>query len=114
MSPIAIGRRDKIVVVQTPGPAVPDGDGGYTHTWADANPRTWHVSIEPATTRDLERVAAGTVIATASHLVTGPYRPDLTTQTRLLFGARVFNVTGIANPSEKNEELILVCVEVVM
>ena len=37
------------VLFQNPGPAVPDGDGGYTQSWIDLVPPTWQVSIEPAT-----------------------------------------------------------------
>jgi hypothetical protein len=45
--------------------------------------------------------------------VTIDYHPAVTTKTVVEFGTRVFSVTGIANPDEKNRELILTCVEVV-
>jgi SPP1 family predicted phage head-tail adaptor len=92
---------------------VPDGDGGFTHTYAPLVPPTWWVEIKPATARDLERIGSGTVLSTATHLVTGRYRSDVTTQTRLTFHERVFSVTGRMNPGERNRELVLVCVEVV-
>jgi len=71
------------------------------------------VSITPATAKNLERVTAGTVTAMATHILEGPYHPQVTTKTRVLFGSRIFNVTGVANPGEQNVDLIAVCVEVV-
>lgn len=110
--PYAAGRRRHTVVLQNPGPLV-IVDGEQVVTWMDATPRTWQVAIEPATARDLERVTAGTVLAMASHVVTGPYRADVTTQTRILFGIRVLNVLGVSNPEEKNVETIATATEVV-
>lgn len=107
----SVGRRLHTVIPQNPGAPVPDGDGGYEQDWFDVVPR-WFVSIVPATARDLERVIAGTVLATASHVVTGPYLSDVSTRTRLLFGDRVLQVTGVADPEERHVELVLVCVEV--
>jgi len=102
-----------LVSVQRPGPGVPDGDGGTTTSWIDRAPLTWHCSIEPATAKDLERVAAGTVLSTATQIVKGRYRSDLTTQDRLLFNGRQLSATGVSNPEERSIELVLVCVEVV-
>lgn len=109
----SIAERPHQVTVQNPGPGVPDGDGGFTQTWTDLTPRMWSCKIAPATAVDLEHVAAGTVLSKATHLVTGPYRSDVTTQARVLFNGRSFSVTGVSNPDERNVELVLVCVEVV-
>lgn len=109
----AVADRPHRVTLQNPGPAVPDGDGGFTQSWTDLVPPAMSAKIAPAAARDLERVAAGTVIATASHLVTMPYHPQVTTQTRILFNGRTFSVVGVSNPEENNVELVLVCVEVV-
>jgi len=102
-----------LVTPQNPGPNVPDGDGGYTNSWVDLVPPAWSCSIDPASARDLERVQAGTVLSTASYIVKGRYRSDITTKTRLLYNGRRFSVTGIGNPEERNISLELVCVEVV-
>jgi len=109
----SIGDRPHFVLLQNPGPAVSDGDGGFTQTWSDLVPRSLYVSIAPATTADLERVAAGTVVSTATQIVKGPYHPQITTKTRILFGARQFSVTGVANPGERNVETFATCVEIV-
>lgn len=108
-----VADRPHRVTLQNPGPGIPDGEGGVTQTWTDLTPPALSVKIAPATAKDLERVAAGTVLATATHLVTGPYHPQVTTQTRILFNGRQFSVTGVSNPEERNVELVLVCVEVV-
>jgi len=110
---MTIGDQRHLVLLQNPGSPVADGDGGFTQTWADLAPPTWYCSITPASTRDLERIAAGTVIAEASHIVKGRYRADVTTKTRVVFNGRRLNVTAVANPQERNVDLELICVEVV-
>lgn len=109
----SVGARPHRVTFQNPGPAVPDGDGGYTQSWVDLVPPALSVEIKPATAKDLERVAAGTVISTATSVITGPFHPQVTTKTRLLFNGRVFQVTGDQNIEERSGEMVLVCVEVV-
>jgi len=123
--PIPIAARRHLVQAQNPaGPAVADGDGGFTQLWTDLAPPTLYVKIAPATAKDLERVAGGTVLATATHIVTGPFHPDVTTETRLTkgprnadgtlaTGSRQFNVTGKSDVEERQIEMVLVCVEVV-
>lgn len=111
MKRTASGQRRHLVTLQGPGAAVPDGDGGFTHPWVTLTPATAYAAIEPATTRDLERVASGTVIATASHIVTLPYRADVTVGSRVVFGTRAFSVVGLSDPEERHVELILVVVE---
>jgi SPP1 family predicted phage head-tail adaptor len=98
------------VTLQTPTSAA-DGDGGYTDTWATLV--TVWASVVPATARDLERAVAGTVQSSATHLVTIRYLAGVTTKTRVLFGTRTLQVTGVQNPEERNISLVLVCQEVV-
>jgi SPP1 family predicted phage head-tail adaptor len=108
---VEIGSYRHRVVFQNPGTPVPDGDGGFTQAWTDL--ADWYVSIRPATTRDLERIAAGTVIATATHIISGRYLDGVTTKTRMTFAGRTFEVTGVANPEERNITMDLIAVEVV-
>jgi head-tail adaptor len=110
---MTIGAYRHVVLFQQPGPPAPDGDGGWTQTWTDLVPALWHVAITPATARDLERVSAGTVISTASHIVTGRYHPGVTTQTRMVYDGRTFSITGVANVEERGVTMELVAVEVV-
>ena len=110
---MSIGEHRHTVLFQNPGTPVADGDGGYTQVWSDLSPATWKVSIEPATARDLERIAAGTVISTATHIVTGRFHPGVTTETRMVFNGRLFSITGVANLEERGIAMELVAVEVV-
>lgn len=107
------GKRRHLVTLTNPGAAVPDGDGGFTQTQTALDPADWWVRIEPATVRDLERVTAGTVLSTASHVVTGPYRSDVNTTTQITHEGRLFSVVGVADPEEMHVETIAICVEVV-
>jgi head-tail adaptor len=109
----SVAKRPHRVTLQNPGPPVPDGDGGFTQSWIDLVPPALSVEIKPATAADLERVAAGTVLSTATSVITGPFHPQITTKSRLLFNGRVFNVVGDQNIEERNGEMVLVCVEVV-
>lgn len=117
-----IGRLRHSVLLENEETGAVEGD--VVTVYKKLNPSRWHCSIEPATTRDLERRAASTVIATATHLITGRYHPGITTKTRitkgdrnpdgsLTPGSRSFNVTGVQNPQERNEALVLTCEEVV-
>jgi SPP1 family predicted phage head-tail adaptor len=108
-----IGDYRHLVLFQSPGTPVANGDGGFTQSWTDLVPGSWHVSIEPATARDLERVAAGTVLSTASHIVKGRYHPGVNTSTRMIFGGRTFSITGKANLEERSIHMELIAVEVV-
>lgn len=109
----AIGERRHLVTLQNPGPAIPDGEGGFTQTWTDLTPATWYCAIDPATARDLEKVTAGTILSTASHVLRGKYHAGITTLTRVLFNGRTFQVSGVANPEERGMETIAIATEVV-
>jgi SPP1 family predicted phage head-tail adaptor len=101
------------VRLENPGPPVADGDGGYTEVWTALTPSPVWASIVPATARELERLVAGTVQASATHVVRVRFHPQITTETRLTYGTRVFSVTGIQNTDESDIELVLTCQEVV-
>jgi SPP1 family predicted phage head-tail adaptor len=99
------------VTVQTPGPSVPDGDGGFTKTWVDSAPPDWAVSIAPVAAVDT--AMAGTVIGTATHQVRGRYHAGVTTEARLLFESRVFHVAQVRDVDERHRTLEVICAEVV-
>jgi len=108
-----IAARRHPVTLQNPGAPIPDGEGGATFTYADLTPAKVWSSVMPATAADLERLAGGTVLAQATHVLRFPYHPGVTTETRVLFGGRTFNVVGVANPAERNIETVLLAVEIV-
>jgi head-tail adaptor len=92
--------------------SVPDGDGGMVDTWTDLPP-AWPIDIRPATVRDLERQTAGTIVATATHVIHGRHRADVTVECRLVFDGRFFLITGIARPFERPIDLFLFAKETI-
>lgn len=107
---MGIGEYRHVVTVQFPT-TEPDGDGGTVEVWTNRTPPLWNASIRPATVRDLERQTAGTVIATATHVISGRYRPDIAVTDRIVLGIREFRITGIVNPKERGIDVILLAVE---
>ena len=99
-------------ILLNPTGRTPDGDGGYTTTYAPADPPEVDASIQAANVRDLERQTAGTVLGTASHLIRCRYRPDITHTSRLAFEARLFEVQSVQNVEERDVALILICAEI--
>jgi head-tail adaptor len=53
------------------------------------------------------------VLAQATHVVTMPYHPQLTTKCQILFNGRTLQITGVASPEELGVETIAVCQEIV-
>lgn len=95
------------------GPVVPDPEGGFVEGMVALDPPQVFAGIRPATARDLERNTSGTAVSTASHIINMDFHPQVTTQTRITFNGRTLLVTGVANPEERNVDLILVAEEVV-
>jgi len=112
----SIARRQKRLLLTAPGPAVPDGDGGYTQTETPLDPPALFGHVRPASVRDMERIAGATTLPTASHLVTVPYHPQITTETVIHLEdhpkpARLLKVVYVGNPDERNADLELICAE---
>lgn len=115
----SVADRPLRVTLQNPTFGAPDSEGNPTTTWSTLDPPQVFAKIAPATQADLERVTSGTVISTASHVVTMPYHQGVTTQTRITWtdktGAlHTINVTGVANPEERSVETVAVGEEVVL
>jgi head-tail adaptor len=111
-----IAHRQKRIMLTTPGVAVPDGDGGYTQLETPLDPPALFGHVRPASVRDMERIAGSTTLPTASHLVTVPYHPQITTETVLHLEGhprpdRVLKVVYVGNPDERNADLELICAE---
>jgi head-tail adaptor len=102
------------VVVQRPGPFVPDGDGGSVASWIDLVPAAWKVSITPASAADLERVAPGTSISAAAYVVRGYFHPGITTQCRFVLNGRILAITGVVTPDLREVDMECGAVEVVV
>jgi len=101
------------VTLEEPSQVTTDSDGGRTKTWQPLTPSQVWCSIAPATARQLERVAAGTVTSTATHVVSMRFHAGVTTKTRVTFGDRQFQVVGVMSPDELQIETIALCKEIV-
>ena len=108
-----LGDYRHLVTLEAPGPATPDGAGGYTEAWMPLVPPTMNAAIDVATAGDQERLGSATVLSQASHVVRLRYHPGITTKTRLTFQGRRFSVTAIRNIEERNRRLVLLCAEVI-
>lgn len=107
---MAVGEYRHVVTLQA-FTRQPDGEGGWIESWTDLDPAQWDVSIVRATVRDLERVGSGTILTTATHIIEGRYRPDVTLNARLMFEGRAFAVTGFDNVQERDRILRLIVEE---
>jgi head-tail adaptor len=110
------GRRAYHVVRVTnpPPPSATGGDVDLTAPWI-ASPIPWYVGIEPVVAADQEIAKSeGTILTQASLIVSGAYRADVTTASRLVDprGA-VFHVVSVESPGRRNFELVCRCSEVV-
>lgn len=108
---MGIGDYRHLVTFQAPT-HVGDADGGYTDEWVNLTP-DWFVDIRPATVRDLERQTAGTIVAAATHVITGRYRADVQIDAQMLFNTRTFRITGVKNVDERGIVMQLFAVETV-
>lgn len=107
-APQSIGKDEHLVIFESPGAPVPDGEGGFTDEWTPLDPPTWYVRIRPATARDQEDVIAGTVLTHVSHLVHGRFHPQVTTRTRMIWQGQHFAITGVENVDMRSVEMNLV------
>ena len=84
-----------------------DAVGGITKTWD-----TWHqvrATITPLSSG--EQIRAAQFGGETTHTVRIRYIDGLDLQHRILFGDRIFEITGIINFEERNRELLVSCKE---
>lgn len=109
---MTIGEKQHLVTLATLGPAVPDGEGGWTQPLVPLNPPTWYVAISTPIPSD-EQLAAGVAVqTTVVHKLTGRYRPDITIDTQVTFKGKRWYVNGLENVDELDKELVAICLEV--
>jgi len=94
--------RHRVTLSQAPTTS-DDSDGFYS----PLTPAAVWCSIEPTApgTSDSTR--------TQTHFVTMRYHPQVTIDTRILFGSRQLFVKGVQNVGARNRELRCVCEEVI-
>jgi len=93
---VNIGTYRQVVTLSSPGAPTPDGDGGFTQTYAALSPADWRCAIERASVASAERNFAQTVISQATHIFTGRFHSGITTKTRLVWVDRA-GTTHTAN-----------------
>lgn len=94
---VKIGTYRQVAALSAPsGAPTPDGDGGFTYTYADLSPAEWRCAIERASVASAERSFAATVISQATHVFTGRFHSGITTKTRLIWVDRA-GATHTAN-----------------
>ena len=85
-----------------------DGYGGATVTWSTFLGPVWS-EIKPVSAR--ERFAAGKREHNVTHKIRMRYAAGVTSEMRVVFGTRVFQIHGVINPEERNESLELAAEE---
>jgi head-tail adaptor len=97
------GHYNKHVTVWKAPDTTPDSDGFFEAL----SPKDWWCDIQPHEPfeSDGERMTA--------HRVSGRYHPQITLDTRILYGSRELFVKGVQNVGDRNRELVLYCEEVV-
>jgi head-tail adaptor len=110
-----IGSYRHVVTLDEPGPPISDPDGGFVPSWLPLDPPDWRCAIQPPSTRlrSFESIGGGSVIAQATHVITGRYHPGITSQTRITFKGRTFNVLYASNVDERDRTTELLAAEVV-
>jgi SPP1 family predicted phage head-tail adaptor len=105
VNPTRIGALRHRVTFQTLT-RTPDGQGGYTSSWADmsTNPTVWGEVVPKSTP---ERFFSQAIQYQRTHQVTIRYRSDLTQEMRMLFDSRIFQIKGIRKPDERRFFLII-------
>jgi len=103
---VTIGQLRHRVTIQRPT-ITGDGMGGGARTWTDV--ATVWASIEPL--RSGAFWQAQQTQAKTTHTIVIRYRPGITTDYRIAFGSRHFQIDAIQNPSESNRYLLLYCTE---
>jgi head-tail adaptor len=108
-----IGDYVHLVELDKPTATPDDPEGGYTPQYVPLDPPTWYCSIQAATARDLERISGGAQTQLATHLIRGPYHPQLTADCRITFRDRVFEVGSVQDRDQLQVELDVIAHELI-
>lgn len=95
---------------------VSDGIGGFTETWAAANPSEWWFAIERASVRASERLFAGTVLTHGSYILSGRHHEEMSTDSRVSWVDRAgvthtANVLDVTDPEGAGVETVILVSE---
>jgi len=87
-----------------------DGLGGFTTSWTTFAGPLW-AAVWPTSAKEI--IQNQQLSGQVSHRVRIRYVAGVTSDMRILFGSRIFNILSEINPEERCEMLDLVCMEVV-
>lgn len=89
-----------------------DGAGGYVRTWQNIADLWAEISsINGKSIYGREKLYAGQIQSEISHKITIRYRNGISTEMRLLFENRAFNIRAVLNIQENNDILELMVEE---
>jgi len=113
---LSAGNLRTLVTLANPRDPVDDTDAsGYTVPYTNLSPATAWASIAPATAKAMERLAAGSVVSNATHLVTFRYHAGVNTKTRITWqkngSTRTLYVVGVVNVEERDLATVAICTE---
>lgn len=94
------------VVIQSES-RTPDSRGGASKTWSTT--ATVFANIRPASAR--EGYQAGQLQGAVSHVVSARWITGIRPKMRILWGSRIFQITGVRNLDEESRIMQLDCVE---
>ncbi len=103
---VTVGEMKHRIAIETKT-RVTDGMGGGTITWANFS-TVWS-KIEPRSAN--ETFWAKHLEHRVTHKITIRYLAGVTSEMRIVFGARVFQIKGVRNLEERNRWLVLDCEE---
>ena len=110
MTPIDGGELRHTVQLQSQGDAKkPSGFNAQAWTTYATVP----AKVEDQSGRWYSLAQANTVVATASHMITIRFIPNVSMDDRVLFRGKTFRMTGIQNPDYEDLELRLLVMEAV-
>lgn len=93
-------------------PVMTAADGGQFEVEWESIGQAWAM-IDPIPNRSVgsESLFSEQQVTSASHEITLRFRDDITTQMRVLFEGRHFNIRNLRNPRERKEFLVLLVEE---
>jgi len=100
---ISLGSLRNVATVTKPtGVRTIDAGGGYIDEYGPLDPPRWNCAIATATVKLVERMFAATVIAQATHVLSGRFNPGITTKSRVTWVDRA-GTTHTANVLDFND-----------
>ena len=113
-----IGSYRQVGTLTGMGVTSPDGDGGFVPVPAALSPTTWRFALERASVRAAQRYFSATVIAQATHMMTGRFHAGITTGTQIVWVDRAgethtANVLDVNDPEGAGVTSVVLASEVV-